>query len=137
MQQVAAQVAVAVDNALNFEKAEKYRQQVARERDRLQILLEITNALVSELDVRELFPTISTCLQRAVPHEYASLALCVPGSNQLKIHALVFDGDPELFHEGATAELDETPAGRAVETRSPVMWTWRAWTSFLRQLSRG
>jgi len=62
MQQVAAQVAVAVDNTLNYEKAEKYRQQVALERDRLQILLEITNALVSELGIRELFPTISSCL---------------------------------------------------------------------------
>ncbi|HEY6390318.1 MAG TPA: sigma 54-interacting transcriptional regulator [Bryobacteraceae bacterium] len=121
MQQVAAQVAVAVDNTLNFEKAEKYRQQMARERDRLEILLEITNALVSELGIRELFPTISTCLQRAVPHEYASLALCVPGTNQLKIHALVFDGAPEIFHEGATAAMDETPAGRAVETSRPVI----------------
>jgi formate hydrogenlyase transcriptional activator len=121
MQQVAAQVAVAVDNTLNYEKAEKYRQQVARERDRLQILLEITNALVSELGIRELFPTISTCLRRAVPHEYASLALCIPGTNELKIHALVFDGDPDIFHEGATAAMDETPAGQAVETRRPVI----------------
>ena len=43
MQQVAAQVAVAVDNTLNFQKAEKYQQQLVRERDRLQVLLEITN----------------------------------------------------------------------------------------------
>ena len=56
MRQVSAQVAVAVDNTLNFEKAEKYQRQLARERDRLQVLLEITNVLVSELDIRELFP---------------------------------------------------------------------------------
>ena len=56
LQQVAGQVAVAVDNTLNYEKAEKYQQQLARERDRLEVLLEITNALVSELDIRDLFP---------------------------------------------------------------------------------
>ncbi len=112
MRQVAAQVAVGVDNTLNYEKAQQYQQQLARERDRLQILLEITNALVSELDIRELFPTITGCLRRAVPHEYSSLALCVPGTDQLRLRALVFEGSPDIIHEGATAEIDETPAGR-------------------------
>ena len=64
MRQVSAQVAVAVDNTLNFENAEKYQRQLARERDRLQVLLEITNALVSELDIRELFPSITACLRQ-------------------------------------------------------------------------
>ena len=64
MRQVSAQVAVAVDNTLNFEKAEKYQRQLARERDRLQVLLEITNVLVSELDIRELFPSITACLRQ-------------------------------------------------------------------------
>ena len=55
MQQVARQVAVAVDNALNFETARAYQQQLARERDRLRVLLEVNNALVSTLDLRQLF----------------------------------------------------------------------------------
>ncbi len=120
MLQVAAQVAVAVDNTLNYEKAEKYQQQLARERDRLQILLEITNALVSELDIRDLFPTITACLRRAVPHEYSSLALRLPGTDQLRVHALIFEGNAGL-QEGATAGMDETPAGRAMETRSAIV----------------
>jgi len=120
MLQIAAQVAVAVDNALNSEKAEKYQRQLARERDRLQVLLEITNALVSELDIHDLFPSITAGLRRAVPHEYSSLALRVPGTNQLRVHALVFESDPAI-QEGATAGIDETPAGQAVETRRPVV----------------
>ena len=35
MQHVARQVAVAVDNALNYEAARAYEEQLARERDRL------------------------------------------------------------------------------------------------------
>jgi hypothetical protein len=93
MLQIAAQVAVAVDNTLNFERAEKYQRQLARERDRLQVLLEITNALVSELDIHDLFPSITACLRRAVPHEFASLALRLTGTDQLRVHALVFEGD--------------------------------------------
>jgi formate hydrogenlyase transcriptional activator len=121
MRQVAAQVAVAVDNTLNYENAQKYQQQLARERDRLQILLEITNTLVSELDIRDLFPRITACLRRAVPHEYSSLALCVPGTDQLRLHALVFEGNPGVIQEGITARLDDTPAGQAVGTKRPVV----------------
>ena len=47
LQQVARQVAVAVDNALNFESAQAYQRQLARERDRLRVLLEVNNAVVS------------------------------------------------------------------------------------------
>src|ERR1700730_21334 len=130
MRQVAAQVAVAVDNTLNFEKAEKYQRQLARERDRLQVLLEITNTLVSELDIRDLFPRITACLRRAVPHEYSSLALRVPGTNQLRVHALVFDGPGGILQEGATTALNETPAGEAVETRRPVVLSAEAAARF-------
>jgi formate hydrogenlyase transcriptional activator len=122
MRQVAAQVAVAVDNTLNFEMAEKYLRQLARERDRLQVLLEITNVLVSELDIRELFPSITACLRRVMPSEYSSLALVEEGGGRLKNHALVFEGDPAIIPHGATAALDETPAGRAVETRRPEVF---------------
>ena len=114
--QIAAQVAVAVDNALNFEQAEKFRRQLAQERDRLQILLEITNTLVSELEIRDLFPSIISCLRRAVPHEYSSLTLIVPGTSQLRVHARVFE-DQSLLQEGTTGLIEETPAGKAVESR--------------------
>src|SRR5580704_2167474 len=121
MRQVSAQVAVAVDNTLNFEKAEKYQRQLARERDRLRVLLEITNVLVSELDIRELFPSITACLRRVMPSEYSSLALLEQGGGVLKNYALVFEGNPAIVPQGATAKLDETPAGQAVETRRPVL----------------
>ncbi len=121
MRQIASQVAVAVDNALNFEKAEKYQAQLARERDRLQALLEITNTLVSELDIRDLFPTITSAVRRAVPHEYTSLALVEPAGGQLRVHARVFEGNSGIFQEGTTAPMDETPAGQAVETRRAVL----------------
>jgi formate hydrogenlyase transcriptional activator len=129
MRQVSAQVAVAVDNTLNFENAEKYQRQVARERDRLRVLLEITNVLVSELDIRELFPSIAACLRRVMPSEYSSLAL-LDKDGVLKNHALVFEGNPAIIPQGATAALSETPAGRAVEARHPVVLDGRELAQF-------
>jgi formate hydrogenlyase transcriptional activator len=136
MRQITAQVAVAVDNTLNFEKAEQYHRQLARERDRLQVLLEITNVLVSELDIRELFPNITACLRRVMPSEYSSLALLEPGGAVLKNHALVFEGNPEIIPQGATASLDTTPAGKAVETRHPVLLDGRELAQFASPLAQ-
>ena len=60
---VAAQVAVAVDNA-EPPNAQVYQQELARERDRLRLLLEVNNALVSTLDLHQLLSAISACLLR-------------------------------------------------------------------------
>jgi len=130
MRQVSAQVAVAVDNTLNFENAEKYQRQLARERDRLRVLLEITNVLVSELDIRELFPSITACLRRVMPSDYSSLALMDKHGGALRNYALVFEGNPDIIPQGATAVLEETPAGRAVETRRPVVLDARQMAQF-------
>ena len=130
MRQIAAQVAVAVDNTLNFEKAEKFQQQLALERDRLRILLEITNTLVSELDIRDLFPSIIACLRRAVPHEYSSLVLIVPGTAQLRVHARVYEGDRGISQDSTTVPIDEAPAGRAVESKRPELFDARTLRQF-------
>src|SRR5262249_15750017 len=42
--QIANQVAIAVENARNFERAESLREKLAIERDRLRLLLDINNA---------------------------------------------------------------------------------------------
>src|SRR5262245_27966250 len=57
--QVARLVAVAVDNAINFESLRSAQQQAARERDRIGLLLDINNAVVSHLELGDLIKTIS------------------------------------------------------------------------------
>ena len=67
LQLVARQVAVAVDNALHYKDAQKYQTELRKERDRLQLLLRVNNALVSNLDLKALFVAISKSL-RGVLH---------------------------------------------------------------------
>ena len=123
MQQVARQVAVAVDNALNFEAAQAYQQQLARERDRLRVLLEVNNALVSTLDLRQLFQVIASSLRRVLHHEYTSLALLEPKTQSLRVRALQFDGGHGFIHEELTVPLEKSPAGQAFATRRPQRFT--------------
>ena len=74
--QVARQVAVAVDNVL-------HQEELSRERDRLRVLLEVNNAVVSKLELENLFSTIVTSLRRVVPHEATSLYLYNPDAEEL------------------------------------------------------
>jgi formate hydrogenlyase transcriptional activator len=112
LQQVATLVGVAVDNVLHDESAQLAQQQLARERDRLQLLLDLNNAVVSRLEFRELFAAISSCLRKVIPHDYTSLALYESDKDGFLVYALDFPGGKGFIKEGMRASLD-TPAGEA------------------------
>jgi len=123
MERVAAQVAVAVDNALNFESAQAYQQQLAEQRDRLQVLLDINNVLVTSRELSDLFRGIVSALTRVIHHDYTSLALLDPSTNRLRIHALDFDGSDSLFAgKEVTVSLEESPAGRCMRAAKPTIF---------------
>jgi formate hydrogenlyase transcriptional activator len=121
LQQVARQVAVAVDNVLNFESAQAYQRQLARERDRLRVLLEVNNAVVSELALHDLLNAISASLRRVIHHEYTSLALFEQATNKMRVMALDFPQGKGLIHEEMIVPLDGTISGKAFRTRQPVV----------------
>jgi formate hydrogenlyase transcriptional activator len=121
MQRAASQVAVAVDNALNFQTSQAYQSQLARERDRLQVLLEVNNVLVSSRELPELFRGIVTTLEKVIHHDYTSLALRDSVSGLLKIHALNFSSRPGLFDQEITVPLETTPSGVCFTTGQPFL----------------
>ena len=121
MQRVASLVAVAVDNALNFESAQAYQAQLARERDRLRVLLEINNVLVTTRELPEVFRGIVSTLKRVIHHDYTSLALLDTDTGLLRIHALDFPGNPGIFKPETTVSRDNSPSGRAISTSLPLI----------------
>jgi formate hydrogenlyase transcriptional activator len=123
LQQVARQVAVAVDNALNFEQAQSGQQQLEKERHRLGLLLDVTNTIVSSLDLHELLNAVSSSLKRLVPHEYASLSLYDPETQRLQIHALDFPVSKGLLKEGLWVPVEGSPTGRAIMSGKPILIT--------------
>jgi formate hydrogenlyase transcriptional activator len=136
MQQVARQVAVAVDNALNFERAQAYQRQLAQERDRLRVLLEVNNAMVSKLDLRSLLNAISASLRRVIHHEYTSLALYEEDKNRMRMLALDFPQGKGLIHEEMLVPLEGSIAGSAFRTRRPVVLDHAAMEGFDSPTSR-
>jgi formate hydrogenlyase transcriptional activator len=115
--QVANQVAIAVDNALNFERARKAEQEMTRQLERERLMLEINNAVVSYLSLPELLAAISESLRRVLPHDFAGLALhddAEPG--RLRVHAR----NQEILGTSDLIPLTGTGAGKAFTTRKTL-----------------
>ena len=122
LNQIGAQVAIAVENALNFEKLRTAEREIGRERDRSRLLLEINNAVVSQLGLKELLKCTSGSLQRIVPHDVAFIALWEEGGTQLRVQALdLHDPLKGPFDEEILFPLEGTPEGEAVQSGRPVL----------------
>jgi formate hydrogenlyase transcriptional activator len=127
-QLVADETAVAVENAFYFEEAQSYQRQLAQERDQLaherdrsRLLLEVNNMLVSNLNLQDLVSAISTSLRTVMPHDAVGISLYDPGSNMLRISAQDFPQMQTAVREGELLPLEGHPAGRAFSTRQVVL----------------
>ena len=109
-QLVTSQIAVAVESQF-------YREQLAHERDRSQLLLRVNNTLVSNLNLRELLKSISVSLSTVMPHEAAALALYDEPSNELRVAAFDFSDHENPCAAGKVIPLEGNPMGDAFTTR--------------------
>jgi formate hydrogenlyase transcriptional activator len=120
MQQVARQVAVAVDNVLHEDSALAAQWQLRAERDHVQLLLEVNNAVVSHLDLAHLFPAVSACLRKVLQHDGSALVLFDEATQRFRVHILQFADNRSVIDEGHAASdcCANSPAGIA---RKPVV----------------
>ena len=89
------------------------------ERDR--VLLQINNAVVSQLDLAQVLKSISACLRREIHHDFAALALYDSDRHELRLHALDFPPDQTFLQQGQLIPLVGTPASLAFSSRKPVL----------------
>ena len=124
MQQVANQVAVAVDNVLHDESAQVAQQQLTRERDRLRLLLEVNNAVVSHLDLDDVFKAVSACLRRVIPCDGSSLLLWDAETGQYRVYLLRFRQGDHLVEEGRVTDphRDKSPTGIAITEKRTALF---------------
>ena len=121
MAQVARQVALAVENTLNYEAARRLQEELIRERDRLRLLLEVNNAIVTHLETESLFKAISGTLRQTLKVELASLTLWDPESKQLRRQALDLEGSHHFAGQDPLVPIEGTAPGEAFLRRKPVV----------------
>jgi formate hydrogenlyase transcriptional activator len=98
-----------------------------RERDQLDLLLDVTNAVVTQLDTRELFRAVAPAIRRCCRADVASLSLFDPDAGVLRHHVCdapeefrVCPGAPDM-PEAST--LDGSAAGFVFKTRQPRVFS--------------
>ena len=118
----ASQVAVAVENALNYQDATQLQNEVARERDRLKLLLDVNNAVVSNLSLTELFKVIPSRVRAAMQCDAACLSLPDPQKHRLEIHGLDFPEGRGFLQEEMQLPIEGSSPGKAFRTGQPVLF---------------
>ena len=108
LRSLASHVAVALECALARDSAELYQRQVVKERDRLRLLLEINNHIVSKLDINELFRSASASIRTYFRNDFTGFWLIDKQSNQLQCVVLDFPSGKGSFIAVLNPELSDT-----------------------------
>src|SRR5260370_30221139 len=112
---VADQMALAIDDALNFEASRTAQEQ-------LKLLLVLTNSVVSTLELRELLRSVSGNLRRVMGCDLAGVGLPDPENNKhLRLYALDFPDSKGFVREEVLIPIEGTPPGTAFKTGEPFV----------------
>lgn len=111
MASAATQVAVALESEMVAGEAARYRQQVQEERDRLQLLLDINNQIVTKKDLYELFQSASQTIRKYFVNDCAGFWLRGGDAHQFECAVLDFPshkGPPENYptYEPTSADFE-------------------------------
>jgi formate hydrogenlyase transcriptional activator len=118
--QVAGYVALAFDDALNFAALRRASEELRSKNDHLQLLLDVTNQVVSNLELRDLLRAISQDVRRAMQYDYASLSLPDAENKQLRLYAVDFPEGKGFLQEDLVYSIEGSPSGTAFRTMKPL-----------------
>ena len=90
LKSVAAQITIAVENAMQVEEIRSVERDVARERDRKQLLLELTNSAISQLDLQQVLDVVAKGVRTVVPADLAIVSLLDDDGAALRVRAIDF-----------------------------------------------
>jgi formate hydrogenlyase transcriptional activator len=116
---VAEQIALAFDNSLNFTALQKTSEELRNKNERLQLLLDVTNQVVSNLQLRDLLRAISQDVRRVMQCDYAGLSLPDAENKELRLYALDFPEGKGFLQEELVYSIEGSPSGRAFLTMKP------------------
>jgi len=89
------------------------------ERDRLRLLVEVSESIASHPDLNELFHDLAQRLPRIVPFDYINLILHDASRNVMRLHLLTVPTDSTI-KPGMESTVDESPGGLVWKTQQPL-----------------
>jgi len=116
---VADQIALATDDALNFEASQ-------RNGERLQLLLDLSNRVMSNLELPELLKEISASIRQVMQCD--GVGVILPGKEQegFQLYALDFPKSKGILAERVSMPVDETASlTQVIRSRAPLVMNQR------------
>src|SRR5262249_35554517 len=95
--------------------------QEKQERDRLQLLMELTNNLVSNLELQQLLQAASTGTRQAMHSACVAVLLPESDGTHLRVHKLDFPEGRGIYMEGYRVPVDGSNSGRTFRTATTVI----------------
>jgi formate hydrogenlyase transcriptional activator len=114
LQLVADQIALVLDAAVNFYSTERLQ-------DRLKLILDLTNQVVSNLELSELLHAISASVRRVMDCDAAAVMLPDADEKNLRVHALDFPNRKGIFTENSLVPIEGTMPGDAFLSGKPTI----------------
>src|ERR1700693_1268375 len=118
--EVAGYIALAFDDALYFAGLRQASEELQRKNDRLRLLLDVTNQVVSNLELRDLLRAISQDVRRVMQCDYAGLSLPDAENKQLRLYAVAFPEGKGFLQEDLVYPIEGSPSGTAFRTMKPL-----------------
>ena len=110
----AEQIGLAIDAAVNFFISQRVQ-------DQLKLILDLTNQVVSNLELHDLLHAASGSVRRVMDCDAAAIMLADSEGKQLRVHALDFPDSRGIFIEGVTSR-SKAPC-RETHSRAESRWS--------------
>jgi formate hydrogenlyase transcriptional activator len=113
---VADHLALAIDSALNLEASLNAQAELARKNDRLELVLDLTNRVVSNLELRDLLREVAAHVRRVMQCDAAGVALPERENGHFQFYALDFPDSKGFLTEDTRIPIEGSPLGAAFRT---------------------
>lgn len=111
---VAQQIGLAIDAAVNFFISQRAQEQ-------LKLTLDLTNQVVSNLELHDLLHAASGSVRRVLNCDAAAIMLVDPDGTHLRVHALDYPESRGVFTEGSRVPIEGTTPGDSFKSRKPMV----------------
>jgi formate hydrogenlyase transcriptional activator len=121
---IADMIASAVAGAMNLEALQKTQADLQGEKDRLQLLLELNNQVVSNLELKTLLRAVSASVRRVMQCDAVGVHLPDLENKQLQLYALDFPEGDGLLKEDTRVLIEGCGCRNPAEvfrTRKPML----------------
>lgn len=118
---VAGQVALAVGDAVNLEASRLAQARSQRMCEQLKLILDVSNSIVSNLQLRDLLRSISANIRQITDSDLVGVALPDPDGKHLRLSAFDFPGGKGFLREESTIPIEESTIGDVFQTRKPFV----------------